>query len=433
MSTRKSGKPFEEQIYALFEADISNGRFFARKEHCRIYSQKGYYSRDRRKNIVFDVSIEIRIPGQEAYSVLVLIECKNYSHPVPVDDVEEFYAKLQQVAGANVKGIVASTHSFQDGAFRFCESKGIGLFRYYDKSTYKWELTRSPSSAVSAQYAQNDWASAYTGLTVESHLPKYFDCYGYSNRRFTNSSRLFFDYLISEGTDDAAKNLIAKVRSPSEEVRRIVPFLEESTIETIASEVLDAICYRGGPVPLTDVCKWQEQDKGLRVVLNAPQSAETAQLGVLGRISFDPAEIVVFSAPDSRLERHSFTLAHELGHWFLNHREYMAGEYCEARDFDFDEPLDMGIKDIIRMEWQANRFASALLLPKAPFLADFNSVAERLELQDRGFGILFLDNQHCNIATYHRVTNVLKRKYHVSRSVVKIRLKTLGVLNESRW
>jgi len=152
----------------------------------------------------------------------------------------------------------------------------------------------------------------------------------------------------------------------------------------------------------------------------------------LGKITFDPAEIIVYDDQDSKPERRKFTLAHELGHWFLNHSEYMAGEYCEAQDFDFDEVVDIGIKDIMRMEWQANRFASCLLLPREPFLADFFSIAEDIGLDDRGFGILFLDNQRCNIDSYHRVTNTLKREYGVSRSVVKIRLKKLGLLKESK-
>ena len=135
MSSVDKGDKLEAQIYSLFDAEISNGRFFAKEENCEIYARKGYYSRDRKKKIVFDVSIEIRLPGHDDYSILILIECKNYNHPVPVDDVEEFHSKIQQVAGANGKGIVASTNSFQESVFNFCESKGIGLLRYYDTTT----------------------------------------------------------------------------------------------------------------------------------------------------------------------------------------------------------------------------------------------------------------------------------------------------------
>ncbi len=431
MNSVEKGDKFEDQIYLLFDAEISSGRFFAKKENCKIHARKGYYSHDRKKEIVFDISIEIYLPGNDDYSILILIECKNYNNPVPVDDVEEFHSKIQQVAGANVKGIVASTNSFQEGAFNFCDSKGIGLLRYYDKKNFKWELSRSPSSVVSTNYALSEWANARQGLSIESYPTKYFDCYCYSNQNFTNSSRLFFLNLATEGVDPATKKLLAKIKNPIDVDKRLVSYLDNTAIEAVCDEVLNAISYKNGAVSMSKISKWQAQEKGLQVILDEPKSNMSIQKGILGKISFNPAKIVVYDDPDSKPERRKFTLAHEFGHWFLNHSEYMAGEYCEAQDFDFEQPANIGIKDIMRMEWQANRFASCLLLPKEPFLADFYSVAEDIGLQDRGFGILFLDNQRCNINSYHRVTNTLRRIYAVSRSVVKIRLKMLGALNES--
>jgi hypothetical protein len=112
MSTTSDGDAFELKILAHFEADIAAGRFFARPECCKIYQKRGYYSRDREKDIVFDIAIEVYLPGSEDYSVLVLIECKNYSHSVPVDDAEEFFAKAQQISGANVKCVIASPSGF---------------------------------------------------------------------------------------------------------------------------------------------------------------------------------------------------------------------------------------------------------------------------------------------------------------------------------
>lgn len=431
MSSVEKGNKLEGEIFSLLDTEISSGRFFAKKENCRMYARKGYYSRDRKKEIVFDVSIEIFLPGNDAYSILILIECKNYNHPVPVDDVEEFYSKIQQVAGANVKGILASTNSFQEGVFNFCESKGIGLLRYYNKKDFKWELSRSPSSIVSTDYALSEWANAYRGLSTESHLTKYFDCYCYSNKKYTNSLHLFFQNLALEGTDRATKKLLAVIRNSVETGRRLVPYLDDTVIEVTCSKILNAISYKNGAVSLNYISEWQAQEKGLQVILDTPKSENSMDKAILGKISFNPAKIVIYNDPDSKQERRKFTLAHEFGHWFLNHSEYMTGEYCEAQDFDFEKPIDMGVKDIARMEWQANRFASCLLLPREPFLADFYSIAEDIGLEDRGFGILFLDSQRCNLDSYYRVTNILKKKYAVSRRVVKIRLKKLGVLNES--
>ncbi|WNB74001.1 restriction endonuclease [Methylomonas koyamae] len=127
MDTTKKGDKLEDQAFYVFESQIADDCFFSKREYCRIYKKKGYYSKDREKDIIFDISVEVILPGQDRYSLLFLIECKNYGHSVPVDDVEEFFAKIQQVSGANVKGIVVSTNSFQDGAFKYAKSKGIGL------------------------------------------------------------------------------------------------------------------------------------------------------------------------------------------------------------------------------------------------------------------------------------------------------------------
>jgi len=431
MSSTVKGKELETQILSLFETQISNNKFYVKKENCKIFSQKGYYSKDRKKDILFDISIETNLPGHDDYSILILIECKNYNHPVPVDDVEEFYSKIQQVSGANVKGILVSTNSFQEGTFNFCESKGIGLLRYYDKSNFKWELSRSPSSIVSTNYALNDWSNAIKGLSIESFQTTCFDCYCYSNQSFTNSLHLFFQNLVSNNIDKEDKKLLAKIKNIFEEDQRIVRYIDDSEIEATCHKILNTISYESGVVSIDDICKWQKEENGLQVTLDAPKSNDLKQKEILGKISFNPAEIIVYDDPSSNKERRKFTLAHEFGHWFLGHSAYMSGEFCEAQDFDYENTTDIGVMDIMRMEWQANRFASCLLLPREQFMEDFYTIAEDIGLQDRGFGILFLDSQRCNIDAYYRVTNNLKRKYAVSRRVIKIRLKKFGVLNEA--
>ncbi|MCI5196603.1 MAG: restriction endonuclease [Candidatus Electrothrix sp. AW5] len=142
MNTTKKGDKLEDQAFVVFDKQIAEGYFFTRREYSKIFQKKGYYSRDREKDIIFDISVEVTLPGQERYSLLFLIECKNYNHRVPVDDIEEFFAKIQQVSGANVKGIVMSTNSFQQGAFNFAKSKGIGLLRYFKEEKIGYSHVR---------------------------------------------------------------------------------------------------------------------------------------------------------------------------------------------------------------------------------------------------------------------------------------------------
>ena len=163
MSTTKKGDLFEDQVYELLVADIKSNNFIANEQCCRIYKKKGYYSRDRERDIVFDISVEIFLPGQSTFSILVLVECKNYNHRVPVDDVEEFFQKTQQISGANVKAMLFSNNSFQDGTIKFSKSKGIGLARYIPNEKLDWILTRSPSAQNHQKSQEN---TAYRWLQI---------------------------------------------------------------------------------------------------------------------------------------------------------------------------------------------------------------------------------------------------------------------------
>jgi Zn-dependent peptidase ImmA (M78 family) len=109
----------------------------------------------------------------------------------------------------------------------------------------------------------------------------------------------------------------------------------------------------------------------------------------------------------------------------------MLKEVCHVTDVDLDQPSEVGLKDIMRMEWQANYFASWLLMPTDNLRKAFFDEATRRRLVDRGHGLLYMDNQQCNVDTYYAVTMSIMNKFSVSRSVVRIRLKELGLLNES--
>ena len=107
MNTTRIGDELEERIYDLIRSELDRDQFCTKREYSRIFRKKGYFSKDRDKKIIFDISIEVWLPGADHYSLLILIECKNYSHPVPVKAVESFHSKAQQVAAS--KAIVVST------------------------------------------------------------------------------------------------------------------------------------------------------------------------------------------------------------------------------------------------------------------------------------------------------------------------------------
>ncbi|UJB19194.1 MULTISPECIES: restriction endonuclease [Lysobacter] len=129
MSTAAKGTAFEDRVHAALAKELANGRLGLNPSTATLHKQKGYYSRDRESHIVLDVSIEVWLPSAPNWSMLWACECKDYSKSIPVDDIEEFKAKLDQISGANRKGVIATTSSLQSSALKYATAQGIGVVR----------------------------------------------------------------------------------------------------------------------------------------------------------------------------------------------------------------------------------------------------------------------------------------------------------------
>lgn len=129
MSTVARGAAFENRVFSAVGAELTADRLGLSPATARPYQRKAYFSRDRDADIITDISIEVWLPSADVWSILWVCECKDYSGSVPVDDVEEFKAKLDQIAGANKKGIMAVSGALQGSALRYARANGIGVIR----------------------------------------------------------------------------------------------------------------------------------------------------------------------------------------------------------------------------------------------------------------------------------------------------------------
>jgi hypothetical protein len=129
MSTVKRGNAFEKRVFDAVKQELEGERLGLDPKSALPFLKKGYYSRDRDDEIVVDVSIEVWLPKADRWSLLWVCECKDYSGPIPVDDVEEFKAKLDQIAGANKKGVMVVSGALQRAALKYAKSHGIGIIR----------------------------------------------------------------------------------------------------------------------------------------------------------------------------------------------------------------------------------------------------------------------------------------------------------------
>ncbi|MAT40237.1 MAG: hypothetical protein CL946_11605 [Ectothiorhodospiraceae bacterium] len=424
MNTVAKGDLFEDTIYKYLKEEIESGQFFTDKDKSRIFPKKAYYSHARQKDIIFDIAIEVYRPGQSGFSFLILIECKDYSSPVKVDDVEEFHSKVQQVAGVNVKGIFASTNSFQSGALTFAKSQGIALLRYYNRDELKWEVPRYLARNNAFGQLAPSLEEVHLGLTEEHYDSLYLEAYCYYDDNYTNSIIEILRRLAG-----CSKQNTKQTDENHEEVEFAVPYIAPEQLKTYSEKTLRAIEYHFGAVDLNRIVELYA-DKELSLIIDDREMFGKGRNRMLGKLTFTPPTITIFVNNHHTRESQRFTIAHELGHFILGHGDYMYREYYDVGDWDQLLAASSVYNIIDRMEYQANHFASNILLPEHELLSDFQSLLVKYEIKDRGCGLLYLDDQKCNQDSFHNVANELRHKYQVSKMAIKYRLKNLGLLQE---
>ena len=91
------------------------------------------------------------------------------------------------------------------------------------------------------------------------------------------------------------------------------------------------------------------------IVSHAPSPLEEdgGSLTIAPDLSF-----LIRLSPTTSMYRDNFTIAHELGHYMLHYPHQKS----------LNEPMHFARYGSNKMEWQANRFAAAFLMPKSEFL-----------------------------------------------------------------
>lgn len=140
MNTSKKGDLFENKVFRMLKSLLDKGELGLNPMSCKIIQKAKYDSPLREKNIIVDIAIEVFAGKNEKPIMIWIIECKDYTHPVPVDDIEEFDRKVTQIMGLNTKAIFVSSNSFQKGAFTFAKNRNIALIRILSENQVSWFL-----------------------------------------------------------------------------------------------------------------------------------------------------------------------------------------------------------------------------------------------------------------------------------------------------
>jgi len=124
----------------------------------------------------------------------------------------------------------------------------------------------------------------------------------------------------------------------------------------------------------------------------------------------------------NNIGRKNFTLAHELGHFALEHYLHTALFFCGEKEITEEN------KAISDQEKEANYFASCFLLPKEKIKKEF---IRNLQWRTKNNKLDFLavSSPHGKIySNWKAISGNLIKDYHVSEVALKIRLTELGLV-----
>lgn len=430
MNTTKKGDAFELQVFNMLSRELANGDLLYNPKHSKIFHKKQYFSEKRGRSIIFDICIETFLPERTECSIRTIIECKDLSRPVECAEVEEFYSKIKQVTDVDVKGLFVSSNSFQPAALNFAKNSGIALLRILPEGKLKWILSRAFTgpSAIGHQQIVSD--SIARALTDESYSHDCINYFGVFDDNLTHSLFRIFSLLLNNvNSPISTGNDIFLYPKPQNRLH--VEFIDDRNISLLCRSIIQNKSNSNYETPIYEIAEKLEKAGALRIEYAGSMGRDRLGHEVQGGISFNPT--IIFLASHGRINHHrrKFTLAHELGHYFLKHDRYLASELFSSKDerlFLNDNHPD----DICRMEWQANRFASHLLLPRDKLREAFSRITHELDIRDRGYGALFVDDQIGNLRNFISVLGHVRRRFNVSDKVIEIALKEMKLINDQR-
>lgn len=397
------GKEFEEKslkiLHNVFE-DLQMGNLV---DTHKIERLKGYYSHERLSNIIFDLTIEFWPPGANKYSLIYIIECKNFSKRVPVSKLEDFYSKIRQVSGANAKGIFITNSPLQKSAFNYANSNGIMVIQSVENEKgYKLVLYKS-------ERINSDFKIPFIHDTCDVEL-------------------------IDEGVRLIEKQMDAKIKSAITEIlweeKEIYGLqnLNKDDIRTIAIHELNRIepkiLTEARVLNRTILKEYLGKEYGIQIEENIYYTEK------LGAIDFDK-NVIYLNKSIVGTPRELFILCHEFGHYLLHYNLQMGQNLYDLfedsewnfklQNFRLNNPKQW-------IEWQANYFAASLIFPKVLFEYWLTHYQRKLGLKE---GVFYLDDQIANTKNFIHLIDRLANVFKVTKTSIIYRMKELGYLIEN--
>lgn len=393
MNTTQYGEDFEVQVFNFLKNLLSNDDVpGASAKRSKIFHKKRYGTVTER-TIIADVSIETYISQEYEdhgeWSTLLIFECKRYKDTVDIADLDEFETKLRKMGGFGVKGFFVTTSNFSKQSMLDARKYHYGLAIFSKDGNWNWLVPRDTRRDKSEEYA-----------------PIFYGEYP------VGSSPLFYQNGCYYNISDILK--ASDVVLPIKKKYKI-PFLSKSDIRTIADRIYQ-----------NHVCI--DDDIAGSLLYNLfPELRITFDIlpyGVEGLTSLKDKKVILSNSLLSKPERMRFTLAHELGHLVL-HSDLLA--YSEGVLDSVPHPISE--QDMRWLDYHANQFASAILIPNTRLVPLVRRVFQQMSITTPKFVV---DNQPFKSKMLQSILSYLASQFKVSKEAMFIRLKEDGFVSDIR-
>ncbi len=297
----------------------------------------------------------------------------------------------------------------QSGAESIARNRGIGIVKF-DENGIDIIADRKGGTWSEDRFVQ-------TQIFDIPQRPKSLKFSAYIEGRLFGSVYHLLQSFVSEQADEGDTASVKPTKS--------VPFVSDVEIQESAQESLDLVQYDSGAVDLEKLCA----KLALELTFSKRMIHDPDGNPILGSANFGNRTIEINLHGNKHRER--FTIAHEIGHFCLRHDQYLRSDSIIEHDLFVDAETDNPF-NYERLEYQANIFASQLLLPDDHFRLVVKRLRQQFRIYDRGFGYIFVDDQPCNYAPYNQIMSALSDYFDVSKQAIEIRLKRIGLVTDKR-
>jgi Zn-dependent peptidase ImmA (M78 family) len=373
---------------------------------CKIFKKKRYG--EGRRSIQFDIVIEVYRVGRDTAHCYIVFECKNYAGAVPEKDIAVFSNQLVRTFPHSAKGIVVIASRLQSGAKDLARGYGMGIVKY-DEHGFD-VIAERKGSYVETGYVRDQLFESPDARRSLKFSASY-------NGRFFGAARDLVAAIAFDGADQHIGDPTGGARS--------IPFISREHIKAVATKLLDEVGYKTGTVDLDEICRL----KSIALKLTNEKVFDIDGREILGSADFGRRAIEVNSHALETRER--FTIGHEIGHFVLGHGEYLRSESVIENDILIASEKTVPL-NVDRLEYQANIFSAELILPEAALIVAIATFRRDLGIRNRGHGYIFVDNQPGNLSTYYDLIGRIETHFSVSRQVIEIKIRALGMLNDQR-